>query len=160
MKTVCRRLQAQASWHGIIKEVRRTLLIVDIFVPFSFSLFFPPSFPLSISWGRILVWVNLWSQPAPGQLNQRHTAVGIGLGILVFRNLCFSMNPGRKMIQSGGGGRKKIQGGLGFLRAWSRKAVRKGLLWSLNHSIEWEKFQGISNGLAKILKPLQRSAGE
>lgn len=77
-----------------------------------------------------------------------------------FQKPLFLYEPRQKNDTERGGGRKKIQGGLGFLRAWSRKAVRKGLLWSLNHSIEWEKFQGISNGLAKILKPLQRSAGE
>lgn len=39
------------------------------------------------------------SMVAPGQLNQRCTAMGIELDILGFRNLLFSMNTGRKRIQ-------------------------------------------------------------
>lgn len=43
---------------------------------------------------------------APGQLNQRHTALGIELDILGFRNLLFSMNGSRKKRESWGGGKK------------------------------------------------------
>lgn len=36
------------------------------------------------------------SMVALGQLNQRHTALGIELDVLGFRNLLFYMNSGRK----------------------------------------------------------------
>lgn len=47
------------------------------------------------------------SMVALGQLNQRHTALGIELDVLGFRNLLFYMNSGRK--KELGRGKKKKQ---------------------------------------------------
>lgn len=69
---------------------------------FSFFLFPSPFFYVSAVfrdsirvWGESLISTSM---VAPGQLNHRHTALGIGFDILGFKNLLFffSMNTDRK----------------------------------------------------------------
>lgn len=75
--------------------------MVDLFF-FSFFLFPSPFFYVSAVfrdsirvWGESLISTSM---VAPGQLNHRHTALGIGFDILGFKNLLFffSMNTDRK----------------------------------------------------------------
>lgn len=105
------------------------------FCPFFLSLFFLPFFLLSIScsqrqdssMGESLISTSM---VAEGQLNQRHTAMGIELDILGFGNLLSSWNTGRKRIQRS----EKIKREremkfkvrfLGCFRIWRRKKCNK-----------------------------------
>lgn len=65
---------------------------------------------------------------APGQLNQRHTALGIELDILGFRNLLFSMNSSRKKDRELGRGEKNQGFFIFFKELEGKKDVRKVLL--------------------------------